>query len=203
LDLIFVVEDIKVWRASLDVASLAPFESTLSPDELERAGTYSGSDLRRRFVARRGILRFVLGSTLNCDPKSLQFELGAYGKPSVIGLPLHFNASSSRDEALVAVCKSRPVGVDIEWIDSNFSFGPLLVEHFTDRERTATGDIEAFSRAWTRKEACAKALGLGLSQPLNRYDVSTPNPALPVHEITVPPGFVGAVAVDDRHRSHK
>src|SRR5207248_968637 len=90
-------------------------------------------------------------------------------------------------------------GVDVEKIQADLAVGALVADHFTPGEREylmnspeATG-ASLFFTLWTRKEACAKALGSALSAPLTRFDVQDPRGVLPL-ELT-------DVAIDADHRA--
>ena len=93
----------------------------------------------------------------------------ANGKPFLVGMTgCHFNVSHSEDWALVAIDVAGEVGVDIEMLRSIDGALGLAQSHFTTEELgtfvTLCDDVRdaAFLRAWTRKEACLKAIGTGL-----------------------------------------
>src|SRR5437762_14383062 len=72
----------------------------------------------------------------------------------------------------------RRVGVDIERIRPMSDLEAIAERSFSPHERQelrrlASGDRnEGFFNCWTRKEAFIKAVGEGLSHPLERFDVS-------------------------------
>lgn len=173
----------------------------LTADEIARANGYGRPDLRTRFVARRGMLRTLLGNQLGEPPSHLVFENGMHGKPRLVGHNIEFSISSSGDEALVAISNKRPIGVDIEHIGPCFDYRALLSEHFTESEAPLIRDATAFFKAWTRKEACAKAIGLGLSIPLASYEVAdspvilSDGRSATLLDLIPPPGFAVALAV--------
>ena len=172
---------VDVWRICLEQGGeiLDRFRRTLSPEELDRAGRFRFERLQRHFVVSRGFLRYVLGRYLAVEPSSLKFAYNDYGKPSLAGeVSLQFNMSHSHEMGLVAVTRGAAVGVDVEHIRVDFAsediatrfFSPLEVETFSSlpsEERVA-----AFFRCWSRKEAYIKAIGKGLSQPLDGFDVT-------------------------------
>ena len=172
---------VDVWRICLeqDGEILDRFRRTLSPEELDRAGRFRFERLQRHFVLSRGFLRYVLGRYLAVEPSSLRFAYNDYGKPSLAGEEsLQFNMSHSHEIGLVAVTRGVAVGVDVEHIRADFAsediatrfFSALEVETFSSlpsEERVA-----AFFRCWSRKEAYIKAIGKGLSQPLDGFDVT-------------------------------
>jgi 4'-phosphopantetheinyl transferase len=172
---------IHVWRIRLeqDVEILDRFRRTLEPEELDRAGRFRFERLQRHFVASRGFLRHVLARYVAADPKALKFSYNSYGKPSLAGeRSLQFNMSHSHEVALVAVTRDAAVGVDVEHIRSDFASHEIATRFFSRLEVETLSSlakeeqVAAFFRCWARKEAYIKAIGKGLSQPLDGFDVT-------------------------------
>jgi 4'-phosphopantetheinyl transferase len=174
---------VHVWRAPLrhPPHRLARFRATLGPEERAQADRFRFDIHRERFVAGRGIQRDILARYLAMDPAALRFRATAHGKP-VLDLPaepdLHFNVSNAGDLALYALCQGRELGVDLEEerpmddalaIAERFFSAPenAVFAALASEEREA-----AFFRCWTRKEAFVKAVGEGLSMPLDCFDVA-------------------------------
>jgi 4'-phosphopantetheinyl transferase len=182
--------EVHVWRVELEQPEqiVQRFRNTLEPEELYRADRFHFEKDRRGFVVSRGFLRAVLGRYLSANPEALRFSYGHYGKPGLDGdykhSPLRFNMSHSRSLALVAVTETRELGVDIEYIRADFASEDIARRFFSPREVAAFNAlpveqrVAAFFRCWTRKEAYIKAIGRGLSQPLDGFDV-TLGPAEP------------------------
>jgi 4'-phosphopantetheinyl transferase len=128
-------------------------------------------------VVARGFLRYILSRYLETKPERLKFSYGEYGKPALDGR-LHFNMSHSHRVALLAITEDRQIGVDVEHIRADFAtediarrfFSPAEVESFNSLPEEE--QVAAFFRCWTRKEAFIKATGRGLSQPLDKFDVT-------------------------------
>jgi 4'-phosphopantetheinyl transferase len=158
----------------------SPDDQLLSPDELARAHRFHFDRDRRRYIACRAILRTILARYLNCQPADLAFVYGPQGKPALAatcdGSGLSFNASHSHDLALYAVARGRRVGVDVEHLREIREARDIARRYFTPAEAErldATHRPAAeFLRLWTRKEAVIKAVGVGLSMPLNCFDLS-------------------------------
>ena len=172
---------VHVWRICLeqDDEVLDRFRRILQPEELDRAGRFRFERLQRHFVAARGFLRYVLARYVAANPDELRFSYNAYGKPTLAGgRSLQFNMSHSHEVALVAVTRAAAVGVDVEHIRSDFAsdeiatrfFSRLEVETFSSLPKEE--QVAAFFRCWARKEAYIKAIGKGLSQPLDGFDVT-------------------------------
>ena len=127
---------------------------------------------------------------------------------------ISFNVSQAGELTVVAVTRDRDVGVDIERVRpldealdiarAWFSAQDVAVLLAMPRARRSL----AFLSLWTRKEALTKALGGGLSIPLDSFDgVANDRHAggrlyrshggqlLAASELETPAGYVGAVAV--------
>jgi 4'-phosphopantetheinyl transferase len=171
---------VDVWRILIDLtpASVKFLESTLSADEAGRATRFHFPADGQRFIAAHGCLRDILARYLNCQPGQLIFSTNAYGKPVLQGHTLEFNLSHSGDYALVAVTQARRVGIDVERIRANMEFESIARRFFSQNEVREwmsvppDGRPMAFFHCWTRKEAYIKAQGMGISLPLESFDVS-------------------------------
>jgi 4'-phosphopantetheinyl transferase len=119
---------------------------------------------------------------LNVEPGTLRFCYSEYGKPGLDqefgGDENSFNLSHSNALGLLAVTRHRAVGVDIEHIRPDLADEQIARRFFSSREvqsliaLPAEVQKEAFFNCWTRKEAYIKAIGEGLSMPLDQFDVS-------------------------------
>lgn len=181
---------VHVWRASLDRARahLPQWTRNLCDVERSRAERFFFERDRHRFVARRGILREILGGYLVTGTDQLQFRYGRHGKPCLAGASgpglLHFNLSHSDEMAVFAFTFGRPLGVDVERVRAGIPWNDLAAQFFTRRENRRLQSLpenerqRAFLVAWTCKEAYVKARGDGLSFPVDRVEVSFSPPAL-------------------------
>jgi 4'-phosphopantetheinyl transferase len=176
--------EIHVWRVSLaqTESCLQYLQQTLSSDERTKADRFVFPKDRSQFIVSRGALRAILSRYVNITSHILRFDYNPYGKPSLIvaqgGNTLRFNLSHSRGMALIAITKNRDIGVDIESINPNFSCLEIAEKFFSPLENSVLRSLPehlqatAFFTCWTRKEAYIKAVGKGLSIPLNQFDVS-------------------------------
>lgn len=216
--------DIHIWCACIDLPSLQvqQLAQILSEDELKRAERFYFEQHRNRFIVRRGILRTILSRYLSMEPNQLQFDYGSRGKPTLAetcgGDKLRFNLSDSHGFALYAVTGDRDLGVDIEQIRSIEDAEQIAKRFFSPQEYAVLRDLApsqkqaAFFNCWTRKEAYVKAVGDGLSLPLDGFDVSL-SPGEPARLLSIKgdpqsaahwflqdlnpvPGYVGAIAVE-------
>jgi 4'-phosphopantetheinyl transferase len=91
---------------------------------------------------------------------------------------LVFNVSHSHGIALYAITREREVGVDVEYVRHDMA-GESIAERFFSAQEVARlralpaeAQPLAFFNCWTRKEAFIKAIGEGLSFPLDQFEVS-------------------------------
>lgn len=213
-------DKVDVWRISLDLPpdSVKRLESALSVDESRRAARFYFPADRDRYITAHGCLRDILALYLRCEPAQLSFSTNKYGKPALIGHDLEFNLSHSGDFALIAVTRARKVGVDLERIRSDMAVERLASRFFSPGEVSELvalapeQRVTGFFTCWTRKEAYIKARGLGLSLPLDSFDVSlAPDEPAILHAtrpeqqeaagwtllaLNVDPGYAAALAVE-------
>jgi 4'-phosphopantetheinyl transferase len=222
--LVSEAEFIHVWRIALNPPAplLTRLERWLSPDERERAQRFRFDHHREQFITAHACLRDILGRYLSMTPEVLRFDVSAYGKPGLTnefgGGKLTFNLSHSYELGLVAVADRRAIGVDIEYIRADLADEQVARRFFSNLEVEALLSLpkelrkEAFFTCWTRKEAFIKALGEGLSAPLDQFDVSLlpggpaelletrPDPAQALqwklYALAPGSGYTGALAVE-------
>jgi len=181
--------EIEVWLARLDpdAAQVGNYLELLSAAELQRAERLRLERDRRRFVCARGILRVLLGRHLDIEPSAIGFAYTRNGKPLLADDParLQFNLSHSGERALYAISRTCTPGADIEYLNRDIDYTGMAGRFFTPRERAAlqripeSGRERAFFACWTRKEAVIKAAGDGMSQPLDRFEVTLAPDAVP------------------------
>ena len=190
-----------VCRLYLEVETGPQLEGCLSEQERTAAFGMKDSEASLQFMMRRSGLRQALSRELNRDPRDFEFLAGRGQKPRLASDKLEFSVSSTRGLALIAISPSRAVGVDVEAVDADFDYSPLLDDHFSSPEQCVLKEGDpvarclAFFQMWTIKEAIAKACGRGIGASLREFDTLSPSNALEVATLPLPPGFVGALAV--------
>lgn len=208
LDVVFV--DLDASRALLEHEETST--PRLSSSDRLRVDRLSGDPVRQaRWRASRIATRIVLERWAGRSVRGAEFEIATGGRPSLgDGLP-HFNVSHTASVALIAVCRSSPVGVDIEC--------PRTLSMSSERRRrivTAAADLAAIGalnpesdvdvlRAWVRLEAIAKARGSGIGVLLTEEGViggaersagETEKPSLASAALDVAPPYIAAIAAD-------
>ena len=148
----------------------------LSDEEVTRAGTYAFEQHRKRYIKVRRALRDLLGRYTGCRPDDVDIVYNSYGKPH-IEAPIEFNVSYSHRMGVIALAVDTMLGADIEQVRLIPEAGDIVRSQFSDAERQAYFNLPdadrngAFFEIWTRKEAFIKAIGRGLSFPLNEFSV--------------------------------
>jgi len=153
-------------------------ESILSVEELERAARLQFEADRRHYVAAHAALRRALAAHTGERAETLRFTHSAFGKPSLSGWHrVRFSLSHSRALGFIAIGERGPLGVDVEQLREVPDALELAGQHFTRSECEALAALpeverhRAFLTCWTRKEACLKAIGLGLIVPPECFEV--------------------------------
>lgn len=173
-----------MWLGNQDqrAEQINAFFQTLSTDEQQRALRFRFERDRVRFIAAHGILRRCLGAFLETAADRVRFRYTEYGKPSLSvefsSTGLKFNISHSGARVLLAFSIGRELGVDIEEVRPDVATSEIAERYFsaleveTLRSLPKSVQAEAFFNCWTRKEAYIKAIGDGLSCPLDKFDVT-------------------------------
>jgi 4'-phosphopantetheinyl transferase len=218
-------KEIHIWHGVVGRASSEEIHDhlgSLSSDEVARAWRFRFERDRNTFIYARAMLRTVIGMYLGTNPDCVRFSYSEYGKPSLEQRRekrgLHFNLSHSHDAVLLAICRNREIGADIEYIREDLSPEEISSQYFSYSEQrnltkipTRQSRVKAFFRCWTRKEAWLKARGNGFSYPLKDFDVSVdarPTVTLvtrldpaeasrwQIFDLSCPAGYAAALAIE-------
>ena len=213
--------EVHVWKIDLSASQmqLGQLRTLLSDDELERADRFRFDRHRRRFITGRAVMRILLGRYTNKLPEVLEFSYNPQGKPALKGISsLEFNFTNSRDLALFCVARQTQLGIDLEHLGRHADYEGIVNRFFAEREIEELFSLPesrrhaAFLTGWTRKEAYIKALGTGLSLPLDRFVVTIDPEASPqllsagdrqdepdrwvFQHLEPEPGYVASLAVE-------
>lgn len=161
----------------LDIENISSiWEYLLTPREAARA-MRMGPRRRRDFIAARIALKRLARQLDLAKENRPDREIETLGpddvRPCIAESGIYCSVSH-RGRLVVAVAHSHPVGVDLEMVSEKATriwslfMSPgerdLLLQSELSPKRTA-------ARAWTIKEAAAKALGLNLFQAIQEVDV--------------------------------
>ena len=211
-----------IWLTASD-AAVAYYYSILSLNERHRAERFRFGNLRRSYILSRGGLRILLAHYLGCAPTGIEFSGGPKGKPALRdSSSIRFNTSHSGEMALYALTVSCELGVDVEQLRTLDDPESIAMRFFSPGEASELLSLNpedrgtAFFRCWTRKEAYVKAIGDGLTIPLNCFQVTLlpGDPARFIQlagdtgiardwtldHLDLEPGYVGALAYRDCRR---
>ncbi|QES09346.1 4'-phosphopantetheinyl transferase superfamily protein [Streptomyces venezuelae] len=159
----------------------------LDTEEFRRALAIPAERDAAAFVRSRAVVRRALGELFGLDPRDLALGRRAcpgcadtgHGPPRLVvpGVPLVLSVSRTAGHGLLALGAGASIGVDAE------ALRPVTDRRFADPDLTpgerrhlrglppGPDRDRAYLRIWTRKEAVAKATGLGLSgTALGRLD---------------------------------
>ena len=171
-------DSVHIWV--LDTSNLVVADlpiALLAADEQKRLAFFHYEADRVRFAVGRMALRTLCSSYLSVNELDIKYDLNEYGKPFMPGSALQFNLSHSGDRVALAFCWEDLIGIDVEEMLPQKDFLQVASRFFSPSERAALHNLEgeeqrlSFYRCWTRKEAFVKALGLGVSAPLDRFSV--------------------------------
>jgi 4'-phosphopantetheinyl transferase len=196
-----------LWLVSLAQAVSAADLATLSPDERIKALHFVHERDRRRYQVAHVALRELLAQRVGVAPADLGFDAGRFGKPRLVGVPAcAFSLSRSGDWAAIALAADGEIGVDIELLRAMPDRDSMAAMCFTPVEREQMNAApfpsrdNAFLHCWTRKEACLKAIGTGLSVPPDRFEAGADTGE---RELKIPtPGAAARVIVESLPEQH-
>ena len=166
------------WRARLGLVPPAAL-STLSATEQVRHGRFLAVGPAQAYAGALLFLHAVLGHYAGQPPAVLALGVDARQKPILTsGPPLWFNLSYRAGWALLAISNQGEVGVDVEEIRPVTGAENLVCQLFSSAEHAVLHEAKGaawwalFYAIWTRKEAWAKMLGMGLALPFAGFSVA-------------------------------
>lgn len=178
---------VEVWSRALAAEDGGDEDlEALNGEERARAATFGSERARRSFVAGRAVLRRILAARLGLPPGDVRFERRCehcghpdHGRPRLADAgpgSLEFNLSHGAGQLVVAV-GTGAIGVDVEGRGRRPVHPRVVQRATTPGEAAWLADLDpperavGFLRLWTRKEAVAKALGLGIVVPFRGFEV--------------------------------
>ncbi|WP_160036777.1 4'-phosphopantetheinyl transferase family protein [Paenibacillus sp. An7] len=152
----------------------------LNEAEIKRMLKYNSMESRKQFTASRSFLKYVLGQYMGCPPNEIQIRYQQNGKPYVCEGP-EFNLSHTKFLTSIVVA-SCPVGIDIEKIRKMQHVKRIASRFLTPFEQTyclsSSNNREqtiSLLNILTRKEAFAKATGLGIGGQWLKFNTMEDN----------------------------
>jgi 4'-phosphopantetheinyl transferase len=177
--------EIHIWGADLDNLKVSDSEAKqmLPGSEREKSERFRFDVLKTRYIKCHFLLRVLLGYYLGVDSYNQEFYRNQHGKQSLTGAtdcnPIFFNLSNSENICVYAFTHVAEVGVDVEKIHDLSNMDRIVERFFSPLENKIFRSLpehnrkKAFFKCWTRKESLLKAMGVGLSFPLDKVDVIT------------------------------
>lgn len=167
----------------------------LSADERARAARFVFPRDRLMFVAAHALLREALSEYADVPPHAWHFAANEYGKPALAGrhagVNLTFNLAHTHGLVACVIGRTKhlgvgagmdvgmdaaiDVGIDVESIDLKVHSLDIATRYFSPSEVLQLQACPEGERAvrfielWTLKEAYVKAIGEGLSHPLDTF----------------------------------
>ncbi|WP_144107691.1 4'-phosphopantetheinyl transferase family protein [Paraburkholderia sp. BCC1886] len=196
---------------SLDDAAFA----ALSDDELARARRFLRHEDTIRFASVRAALREQLAAHLRMAARDISFSVDTNGRPYLVDTPAcDFNVSHAGGYGLIALSRTRRVGVDIERLKPGFDWRSISrltldAEEIAWIERLDKSARDAaFYDAWVAKEALVKTTGAGIAHGLQhltvlpregrevtlRKQIPADMQTVAAHWITAPAGYAACLA---------
>lgn len=177
-------DTVHIWHLNLNGLQKNSQELTsfLTNDEKERHSGYAFDIDGELFARRRYFLKSVLALYLGINVNQVCLSEHKGGKPflghNAYKCDITFNISHSGEHFVVAIGKENPVGVDVEKINTIAEIDAIskmimtVVEYRRFCRLDENQKLQIFYQLWTRKESVVKALGAGLSYPIQELDVS-------------------------------
>jgi 4'-phosphopantetheinyl transferase len=175
------------WHELVDSNLLQEYREVLSDQEREREASFRFEKDRVRYRVTRALVRTVLSKYAALRPEQWSFRENTYGRPAIANeMPeaqsISFNVAHSGTMIVLAIMKTREIGVDIECIEEKHELMDLADRYFSKTEVVSLRALPEreqtlrFFAYWTLKESYIKARGLGLSLPLDQFsfDLQTP-----------------------------
>jgi 4'-phosphopantetheinyl transferase len=219
----FAGDTVAVWLLEVGEPPAAADLELLGPEERQRMSRYADRLYADRYGAAHVGLHHLVARYLGVEPADLVIGRHPcpacaspdHGPPCVVAPTTAVGLSLSRsgDHALVGVTRAGAIGVDLEEV-RDIDISNVARTVLSPAEQRYVGSqlpaaqAPAFYRCWVRKEAVAKACGVGIVVDLPGLDVA-PGTAGPVEvrlsatggahrwcvrDLDLGPGLAGALA---------
>lgn len=150
--------------------------SALPVDKQQRIHRFIHKKDALRTLIADILSRWMICCELNIKNREIQFTTNEYGKPLLQHYDkLHYNQSHSGNW-VVSALDYAPIGIDVEEIGQEADLD--IAEHFFSEQECrdlfalkASEQRDYFFDLWTLKESYIKAVGSGLSLPLDSFTI--------------------------------
>jgi 4'-phosphopantetheinyl transferase len=175
---------VHIWAVDLEHWGFPCHEAMqmLPESERKQSERFRFEILKTRYIKGHYLLRSLLGMYLGIDFYDQEFHIHKYGKPSLKNTQaedsIYFNMSNSKNTCICVFRQHGDIGVDVEKIHELSNLDRIVERFFSPLERKKIRSLseqsrkKTFFKYWTRKEALLKAMGVGLSFPLDKVDVT-------------------------------
>lgn len=163
-----------------DSETLSHYRQLLSDEESHRVDRFYFDKDRYDYLVSHAMMRLILSKYAPIAPQDWTFEKNTHGKPYIserhsLDTDLQFNLSHTEGKTVFAITTLNSLGIDIEAKNRTSHYLNLANHFFSSTEakdlQTANEKVqkERFFDYWTLKEAFIKAVGKGLSIPLDSF----------------------------------
>jgi len=201
------------------INNVSTYWEYLSIQEKIKASKYYTEYLSKKYIISHGILRYILSFYTKQHPQKIEFNYNEYGKPFLKNSNIQFNISHSHNMVSYIIALNYRVGIDIELHDKNLNIEDVAALVLTTDEYKYLSSLKSrdklriFYILWTKKEALVKAIGQGLSYPINTIEVirllsgkgvllNDKNNKLKqqwyCYELEVPENYSGAIGIENK-----
>ena len=153
-----------VLVAYTTLRELTPAELALiPPSDLQRLADIGSGRRKQEYLCGRALLRKTLEHWTGEPAASHRLTTTEQGKPACVGGPA-VSITHSGKLVACAVTGSGDIGIDLEVPMRNRRTTEIARSYFTSEESNwlATQPADRFQMLWVLKEACLKAIGVGL-----------------------------------------
>ena len=161
----------KIYIADINDFTIEYLEASVSEVRRQSATRFRFNEDKKRSMLAAYLLDRALNDRKLTELIPAEPIVDENEKPHLYdndGNEIYFSLSHSGDYAACAIADSG-VGVDIE--ECKEYLEQIANRFFGESEKKLVNDKESFYRIWTLKEALMKAVGLGMSLPMNSFSV--------------------------------
>ncbi len=170
----------------------------VSPKKRSKVENFIYKEDKCRSLIGEILVRKIICQKLELSNDQIVFKTNSYGKPYLVGYPdFHFNISHAGDWVVCAVDKKQ-VGVDIEKIkpiDYKIAKRFFSKQEYQDLMRKES--LDYFYKLWTLKESYIKAMGKGLSIPLDLFTIKVDKGEIKFSSEKYTPGYFKQISLDN------